>query len=250
MALFSEQFVKGHILTEIDARIKIFVSLILLAMLLSYQGFALPLIVMSICLSLCVVMGIPLKVLALRFSEPLLFAIVILLLKCFFSTGAHFFYFTLFGIEIGGHKDGLMEGLTIVSRIIGCVSIVIALGFSTPFAEFMAGLAWFKVPRSFIEILMFAYRYIFVLFEDAQVIFTAQKNRLGYSSMRRGLRSIGTLAGSLTIRAFDHSHNTTVAMVQRGYDGTIPILRHQPFKARDLLLSALFLLVMGAIWKI
>ena len=142
-----------------------------------------------------------------------------------------------------------MEGLLIGSRIIGAVSVVALLGFATPFTEFMAGLSWFRVPRGFIEILMFAYRYIFVLFEDAQVIYQAQKNRLGYSTVRRGLSSFGTLAGTLTIKAFDHSQNTTVAMVQRGYDGDMPMLTHRPFKSTEIFASTLVLLIMGVVWK-
>jgi cobalt/nickel transport system permease protein len=39
-------------------------------------------------------------------------------------------------------------------------------------------------------------------------------------------------------------------MVQRGYDGAIPMLRHKPFKSSELAGSALFLLVMGVLWKI
>jgi len=250
MELFSEYIKKDHILSRIDARIKLLVALVILAMVLSYKGFALPVLVTSLCLFLCIKMKIPVRVLALRFSEPFFIVSIILILKFFFSGGDVLFSFRILGVTIEGHKDGIMEGLMIAGRIIGAVSVVAALGFATPFTEFMAGLSWFRVPKGFIEILMFAYRYIFVLFEDAQVIYTAQKNRLGYSSMRRGLSSFGTLAGSLTIKAFDHSQSTTIAMVQRGYDGTIPMLRHKPFRSSEVLVSAIVLLVMGLAWKI
>ena len=97
---------------------------------------------------------------------------------------------------------------------------------------------------------MLAYRYIFVLLEDAMVIYNAQKNRLGYSSVRRGLNSFGTLSGSLVLKAFDHSQNTTVAMVQRGYDGNMPLLKHKPFKLSEVVASALFIVAMGCIWNL
>ena len=135
------------------------------------------------------------------------------------------------------------------SRIIGAVSVAALMGFSTPFTEFMAGLSWFRVPKGFIEILMFAYRYIFVLLEDAMVIYNAQKNRLGYSSIRRGLNSFGILTGSLILKAFEQSQNTTVSMVQRGYDGNIPILKHKPFKSSEVVFSLLLVIVMGFVWK-
>jgi cobalt/nickel transport system permease protein len=143
-----------------------------------------------------------------------------------------------------------MDGLRIGSRIFGAVSIVAVMGFSTPFTEFIAGLSWLRVPRGFIEILMFAYRYIFVLLEDAIIIFHAQKNRLGYSSIRRGLDSFGTLSGSLMLKALEHSHNITVAMIQRGYDGNIPMLKHKPFKPSEIIASVLFITAMGLVWTI
>jgi cobalt/nickel transport system permease protein len=247
---FTEHFKHEHALTIVDARVKLFAALVVLVMVLTNKGFFFPLLVALSGLFLCVRMRIPLRALALRFSEPLFIAAIVLLLKCFFSGKDALFSTHFFGLSIVAHRDGLLEGLLIGSRIIGAVSVVAVLGFATPFTEFMAGLSWFRVPKGFIEILMFAYRYIFVLFEDAQVIYVAQKNRLGYSTIKRGLSSFGTLAGSLTIKAFDHSQNTTVAMVQRGYDGNMPMFSHKAFKSSEMIASALVLLVMGALWKI
>lgn len=231
MKIFSEYFNKEHLLSKFDARIKLAVSIFLLIMVLSYKGFAFPLVVLCICLILCIKIKIPVKVILLRFAEPLFIAFVIVLLKFFFA-------------------DGLREGLMIASRILGAVSVVITYGFSTSFNEIMSGLSWFKVPKSFIEISMFAYRYIFVFLEDAMVIYYAQKNRLGYSSIRRGLGSFGTLTGSLILKAFEHSQNITTAMIQRGYDGNIPIPKQKPFKVAEIFISFLFIIVMGVIWKI
>ena len=97
--------------------------------------------------------------------------------------------------------------------------------------------------------MLFAYRSLFALFDDAMVIYTAQKNRLGYSSIKRGLNSFGVLAGSLTLKAFENSQNTTVAMVQRGYDGTMPMLDHRPFKYSEVVISFLFIMAAGLLWK-
>ncbi|OGW39502.1 MAG: cobalt ECF transporter T component CbiQ [Nitrospirae bacterium GWD2_57_9] len=249
MKMMSEQARKDHILSRIDARVKLVSALVLLAMVLSYKGFVFPLATTSLCLFLCITLRVPVRVFILRFSEPLFLAAVILLLKFFFS-GKEILFSVHFGIDIVGYRDGLVEGLMIGSRIMAAVSVVALLGFSTPFAEFMAGLSWLRVPRGFIEIMMFAYRYIFVLFEDATVIYNAQKNRLGYSSLKRGLSSFGVLAGSLTLKAFDHSQNTTVAMVQRGYDGNMPMLKHKSFQLSEIAASIVFMGGMGLLWNL
>lgn len=250
MELFSEYFKKDHILSRIDARVKLLVALAILIMVLSYKGFALPLLVTLLCISFCIKMRIPLRILMARSSEPIFIAFIILVLKFFFSGNDAMFSVNIIGIKISGHKDGLMDGLMIVSRILGAVSIIAVMGFSTPFTEFIAGLSWLRVPKGFIEILMFAYRYIFVLLEDAMVIYNAQKNRLGYSNIKRGLGSFSTLAGSLVLKAFEHSHNITVAMIQRGYDGNIPMLKHKPFKLSEIIVSILVITAVGFVWKI
>lgn len=250
MEIFSEYFKKDHLLSQVDARVKLGVSLFVLAMVLSYKGLAFPLLILGISLCLCIRMKIPFKVFLLRFSEPVFIASVVILLKFLFSGQEAMFSVKMWGITITGHKDGLMDGLQIGSRILGAVSIVALLGFSTPFTEIMAGLSWLKIPKGLIEISLFAYRYIFVLLEDAMVIYNAQKNRLGYSNIKRGLSSFGTLTGSLTLKAFEHSQNITTAMIQRGYDGNIPMLKHKPFRFSEVAASVLLVFAMGFIWQI
>lgn len=241
---------KEHLLGKLDARIKIVIAIALLGMVLSYRGLLFPIATASLCLLLCIFINVPLRVFLLRFSQPLFIAVMVLLLKLFLSGKETLFSIEIMGLNIIGHSDGLMEGVMIGSRIVGAVAIVALLGFSTPFTEFMAALSWFRVPKSFIEILMLAYRYIFVLTDDAHVIYNAQKNRLGYATMRRSLHSFGVLAGSLTLKAFDHSQRTTVAMVQRGYDGNMPLLKQKPFRWRELAVSFGFVVGMGCLWRL
>ena len=249
MEIFSEYFKKDHLLSQVDARVKLGVSLFVLAMVLSYKGLVFPLLILGISLCLCIRMKIPFKVFLLRFSEPVFIAAVVILLKFLFSGQETMFSIKMWGITITGHKDGLMDGLQIGSRILGAVSVVALLGFSTPFTEIMAGLSWLKIPKGLIEISLFAYRYIFVLLEDAMVIYNAQKNRLGYSSVKKGLNSFGTLSGSLVIKALEHSQNITTAMIQRGYDGNIPMLKHRPFKLSEIAVSVLLIITLGVVWK-
>ncbi len=238
-----------HPLTRLDPRLKLFSALALLSMVISCKGFAFPLLAAVMCGGLCIGMGVPLRLLMLRFAEPLFIAVMVVLLKLFFVGEVPLFSVHVLGLDIIGHREGLVDGLRIAVRISGAVSLVALLGFSTSFTDLMGALAWFRVPRTIIEIAMFAWRYLFVLLEDAQVVYHAQKNRLGYAGYRRGLRSFGTLAGALVIKAFDNSQNITTAMVQRGYDGTMPLMRHRPFRPGEVIFSLLFVLTMGIIWR-
>lgn len=249
MHLLARRTCDNHPLARIDARVKLLTALALLVMVTSCRGGVFPLVVAGMCGTLCLGMGVRPKVLALRFAEPLLIAVMVVLLKLFFSGHVPLFSLNILGLELVGHRDGLKEGLFIAGRIAGAVSLVAAVGFATPFTELMAALAWLRVPRGFIEVALFAWRYLFVLFEDAQVVYAAQKNRLGYTGYRRGLRSFGTLAGALVIKAFDNSQAITTAMVQRGYDGTMPMAQQKPFKAAEVVLSLLFVVSMALVWQ-
>jgi len=249
MHLLSEHRRQEHVFSEIDARLKLLVSVALLLLVLSHKGFGFPLVVLAMSLLLCIVMRVSLKVFMLRFSEPVFIACVLVLIKFFFSGRDVLFTFSVFGLELTGYRDGLIAGLLVAARIIGAVSVIAVLGFATSFTDLISGLAWFRFPKTLIEILLFAYRYIFMLLEDALIIYNAQKNRLGYSSVRRGMNSFGVLAGSLILKAFEHSQKATVAMIQRGYDGTMPSLQHKPFKPSEIAVSVALVVVMGVLWK-
>jgi len=237
----------SHPISRIDPRVKLLSALAILAMVISCQGIVFPLLVSFLCLGLCFSLGIPARTLALRFSEPFFIAATVLLLKLFWAGSLPLFTLHIAGFELVGHRDGLLEGVRIASRIMGGVSLLAVVGFSTPFTELMAALSWLRVPRVLVDVALFAWRYLFLLLEDAQVVYNAQKNRLGYVGYRRGLSSFGTLAGVLVIKAFDNSQSITTAMVQRGYDGNLPMLLHKPFKSAELVFSLLFVLGMGAL---
>lgn len=240
----------NHPLTRLDARVKLLSALALLVMVLSCRGIAFPLLVAGVCGGVCLSLGVRPRVLALRFAEPLFIAGMVLVLKLFFTGTEPLFSFSIAGWEVAGHRDGLVEGVRIASRIAGAVTVVAAVGFATPFTDLMAALAWLRVPKGFIEVALFAWRYLFLLLDDAQVVYAAQKNRLGYACYRRGLRSFGTLAGALVIKAFDNSQNITTAMVQRGYDGTMPLMKHRPFRLAEVTVALLVVAGMGVLWRI
>ncbi len=240
----------AHPLTHLDARVKLLAALTLLIMVVSHQGIAFPLLTASLGLGICLHLQVRPRLLVIRFAEPLLLAVIVLLLKAFCSGQTVLWSGSLGGLEIVCHADGLREGVRIASRILGAVAVVAAVGFATPFTELLAALAWLRVPRSLVEVTLFAWRYLFVLADDAQVIHAAQRNRLGYVGVRRSFRSFGTLAGALVIKAFDSSQAMTVAMVQRGYDGSLPLFRHQPLRWAEVAGSLLFVAGMGVMWQL
>ncbi|HEY5974503.1 MAG TPA: cobalt ECF transporter T component CbiQ [Geobacteraceae bacterium] len=239
-----------QLLVHVDARLKLLACLALLVLTISSRGLYFPLVAAGSGLGLCLTLGVRPRLLLARFAQPLFIATVVMLLKCFASGQVPLFTMDLGGWQLVAHADGLREGGLIAARIAGAVALVAAVGFATPFTELMAALAWLRVPQGLIEVALFAWRYLFVLLDDAQVVYAAQKNRLGYAGYRRGMRSFGTLAGAMVIKAFDSSQTITTAMVQRGYDGTMPLLRHKPFRAVEVVVSLAFVTGMALVWSL
>ncbi len=236
--------------TAVDPRTRLMAAVLLLTLVISSHSSTFPWQVAGICLPVALIAGMRPRQLILRLLHPLFIAGVILALKTFMGAGETITLFKLGSITLAGQSDGLREGLLITSRIIGAVAVAVLLSQVMTFTETMAALAWLRVPRGLVDVALFAWRSLFMLYDDAGVVYTAQKNRLGYCGMRRGLISFGAMAGMLIIRAFDSSQAMTVAMTQRGYDGSLPLLQGSRLGRQQLAGLLLFALVATAAWKL
>ena len=234
----------------VDPRIRLLAAGLLLTLVISSRGSAFPWQVAGICLPVALITGMQPRVMLLRMLHPLFIAAVILVLKTFLGTGEPVAFAQIGAFSLSGRPEGLQEGLLISSRIMGAVSVAVLLSQVMTFTETMAALAWLRVPRGLVDVSMFAWRSLFMLYDDAGIVYTAQKNRLGYCGMRRGLKSFGSMAGMLTIRAFDSSQAMTVAMTQRGYDGSLPLLRASRLGRAQLAGLSIFSILATVAWKL
>lgn len=218
--IFSDYFAhKKNFLTNIDARIKIALILLIILINLATQQIVFSITITLLILFALLSLKIPLKIILLRLVSPLGIALTVLFIQMFFYGETPLFKLNLFGLNVIGFKEGLDRGFFIMARIIAAVSLILLLSMTTPVNKLFKALGWFKVPLVWIEIGLLTYRYIFVLLEDVLTIKDAQKVRLGYSNCKLTKASIGVLGGSIFIRAYDQAINTFQAMFLRGYGG-------------------------------
>jgi len=230
---------------KMDARLKLLLLAGLLALILSHKGFLFPLFVFALSGAFCCFMKIPFKRFLLRFSEPLFIVSVLIFVKSL-SGKTEVTGLGVFNLFI--YREGLFDGMKIAIRLLAAVGAVSVVSFSTSFSEILSGLGSLRAPKSLIEVSLFAGRFLKIFSEEGRNIYSAQKNRLGYSGVRRSLNSFGILAGSLTIKAFDQAQATSTAMLQRGYNGTMPALEYKKPRWREFLFAGMIFVFLLAAW--
>ncbi len=243
--VFSDCFAqRKNYLTEVDTRAKmLFVATAISIILLSQHAYA-PLVIFFLSLVFLLSIRIPAKVVLIRLVTPLGLAGMVFLMQIFFYGVTPIVRFNLWGMHLIGYKEGLLSGSLIMAKVIGATSLVVFLSMTTPVNKLFNAARWFKLPNTWIETAMFTYRYIFVLLEDVIIIRDAQKIRLGYKGVMRSLKSLGELAGTALIRAYDQSLSIYEAMVSRGYNEKMFITYTGKFKCADMLASFIFVAIL------
>ncbi len=239
-SLFSDYFaLRDNMATRVDPRIKFITAIGVIVSILLSSSFSWPLAILCICLAVMIAMRIPLKIVGLRMLPPMMIVAVIVLLRTFLTSGNIFAEVDLGFSLIRASREGLREGLLIGSRVVGAVSVMLLLSYTTPAHKIFLSLLWLKVPNLWVETAMMMYRFIFALLEHTANVISSQQARLGYIDMKKSLSSVGALAGSVLLGAIDQSQRTTEAMMLRCYTGQFvgePLGR---LKKRDMCLAML-----------
>ncbi|UWG98460.1 cobalt ECF transporter T component CbiQ [Dehalobacter sp. DCM] len=183
--------------------------------------------------------GIPLPFFLKLMLIPMSFLILGVLMIAFqIVNDPHQFIlaFPVFGFYLGFSKPGMETAIQLFFKALGAVSCLYYLSLNTPMVDLLSALRKLKCPQLMLEMMSLIYRFIFVLMETAETMYTAQNSRLGYSSLKAGYRSLGMLASTLFIRAYKRSDDMYTAMEARGYDGKIAVLEEiAPFSWRRFL---------------
>jgi cobalt/nickel transport system permease protein len=245
--LFSDIFAcRDNFLTRIDPRVKLVTAVVLIiAAVLSTKAFF-PLTVLVFCLSVMIGLGMPARLILLRIAGPIGIVAVLIVLQTFLSGVTPIFSQDFLYWKFTATEEGLKRGSVLGSRVLGAVSVMILLSSVTPAYKIFNALRWFKVPDAWVEIALLVYRYTFSLIDQISDVILAQSTRLGYSSVRKSLNSVGVLAGTVITRSMDQAMRTYEAMTLRGYQGSMPFGPLPEFKAadaRDLMISLPLILV-------
>lgn len=152
----------------------------------------------------------------------------------------------LFRLGPLGISGGWLSWASIVVRAMLTVGAAMILVGVTGFTAICQALERLGMPRVFAVQLLFLYRYIFVLTEEASRASRARELR---SFGKRGatLGSYGSLVGHLLLRTWQRAERIHMAMLARGFSGEFHTRRTFRFGSRELLFlagwSALFIIL-------
>ncbi len=127
---------------------------------------------------------------------------------------------------------GWVSFASIALRFLLTAAAALTLVGTTGMNGVCAAIERLGAPDVFATQLLFLYRYIFVLAEEAMTMARARALR-SFGSRGMGMRAYANLLGTLLLRTYARARRVYDAMACRGFDGRVRLERHLRFQASD-----------------
>ncbi len=135
-------------------------------------------------------------------------------------------HITMGGQTITATDAGIVAAATVMAKAWLSVQTMMALMATTHFSELLSALAALRLPPVLIMTLGMAYRYLFILHDEALRMLRARDSRSASLPNRRAGRNVlwgatitGQMVGTLVIRVYERSERVYATMLARGYNG-------------------------------
>jgi cobalt/nickel transport system permease protein len=152
-------------------------------------------------------------------------------------------------------EAGLLSAWNLLAK--GTLGVVasILLAATTDARDLLVGLQRLRLPSRLVEIAAFMIRYLDVVAGEMQRMRVARESRAFEARHLGHLRVVAQGAGALFVRTYERGERVHLAMLSRGYTGTMPIVDSRGAGAATwalgLLLPAAALAVVwgGGLWS-
>jgi len=137
----------------------------------------------------------------------------------FFGTGEKV---NLLGLSL--YEAGIWAGAGIIAKgTLGVITAII-LSATTSARDLLAGLEKLRVPAPLVNIATFMLRYLNVINDEMGRMKIARESRGFEATGIRSWKILAQTVGALFIRSYERGERVYLAMLSRGYAGTMPIL--------------------------
>ncbi|MDI2131370.1 cobalt ECF transporter T component CbiQ [Yinghuangia seranimata] len=126
------------------------------------------------------------------------------------------------GVDVS--RDGLYGAWNILAK--GTLGVVasILLAATTPLRDLLLGMERLRMPQLLVQIMQFMLRYSEVISGETGRMKVARESRGFQARDVRQLPVVAKSAGALFIRSYERGERVHLAMLSRGYTGTMPVV--------------------------
>ncbi len=145
---------------------------------------------------------------------------------------------------LGFNLRGLFLAATIAAKAVAITLLMEPLLSTAPLPVTLHGLSRLGAPEVVGQMVLLSYRYLHVFRHEARRMSSGMQVR-GFRkrSDLQTLRAVANFLGMLFVRSFERTERVFDAMRARGYTGRFPEPATQPWTAKDLLLSVVWLVI-------
>jgi len=243
----------GSIIHCLDPRVKVIFFFVLILVIVStppqetvrFLGYFLMLLV------LVLLSRIPLPFVFVRSLVIIPFVLLTAIFIPFFKGGevAGSYNFLTLHLTIS-HKGILIFQNILIKSWLSVLSLTI-LTSTTKFSFLLKALETLKIPRVLILIASFFYRYMFLLVDQIMKIKNARDSRSFKKNPVYQFKVIGYMIGELFIRTYERAERIYLAMLSRGFNGTIYTVESFKINRMDLFFSGCLMTILFLIrlWR-
>lgn len=143
-------------------------------------------------------------------------------------------------------KGSVQQVSALLLSVMAGVSCMYFFILTTPIQQIIWLLQKMKLPTLFIELFTVIYRFIFVLMNTVNRVWTAQTSRLGYNGIKRSFTSSAQLVLSMFIKSLKTAQDTQRAMDSRGNSGAFfEVEIHQTYRRRNWMIISVLVCSFG-----
>lgn len=222
-----DRYALGSRLVGFDPRVKVVCTIVLVVTLALLTDLSSVMVILAFVLLLIAASRVPIKHVLAILLVALPFALFASLMMLLFS----------------GPEGAVLMFLRISASILALICLVT----TTPFFMLLAALRSLRVPRVLVNLLLFSYRFIFLLLDEMERMRTARKARgfKGGTNLRdrSAFQTLANTIGMAFVRASSRGSRIYDALLSRGYSGEAGGFERLRVQGRDLVLAASFGLV-------
>lgn len=246
-----EDIAQTNGLCEVNTYLKLAAGLGAILLCLLSTGFIAPLfIAVLLAGGVLLLARIDPRTYAALFIVPCTFAVtgIIVIVLLSGGDGIYWQWAPLPWLSVSVTRDSINEGFFIFCRVIGGMSALLFIALTTPMTDLFPVMRRARIPEAVVDLAMIIYRSIFSILDQLVQTHQAQVMRLGYSTFRESVRSLGTLCGAVFIASWNAGEDFIRAMEARCYAGKFASLgENRPVEAGPLLTVAGFLVLSAVV---